>query len=483
MVPTNIAAVRSSDRDVREAVKHILNSLGLFWEEVDEPDPLKHSVAIFPEAADFVPVTIPSIFIGETALSYYGGEKTEVRNSPPEPSRFLNVEKVRIPIFGTKYRLEGDRVLRQAPLFSKGANILVGYDLFRNVSYFLRGAESSLGMRRVRTSDRRLNPRALEEIRGVPISTPIVALHARFLLFSILLLHKREGLPLILKQIQPAGYRGAISISIPVFRRGRSGFLRGLANLIRRSETWIERLARNEESLTFFVGRGEDYTPSKVRDLLISMEEAGHEVGLLASIRASVDHMAISEEYEELASIIKRGNLGIRFRGLASTLMDAWKAAAYVQADYVLAGELAAGLGFPLGIGCPFRPDGLIWNVPLIGRVTDRRSASRVVDFASKRGCMVAVDSVGELPTMSLVRNAKEKGLWIVTPGKMIERFKSVAEVKGVFRYDRAYLEGKVVPYAGVKDLQLRVINPEGREVSLKVDLEANKTQEIRVPV
>ena len=481
VVLTNIAAIRSSDKSVREAVKYTLNSLGLFWEEVDEPDPLRHSVAIFPEAAEFVPVSIPSIFIGETALSYYGGEKAEVRNSPPEPAGFINVDKVKVPFFGLKYNLPGDRVLRQAPLFAKDSHFLLGYDLFRNVSYFLRGAESSLGMKRIKTSDRRFNPTILEEIRGVAPSVPIVDMHAKFLLFAILLLHKREGFPLILKQTPPAGYNGAIAVSVPVYRTGRSRF--DLLSLFRRTESWIERLARNADPLAFFVGRGEDYTPSKVRDLLISLEESGHEVGLLASIRASVDHMTISEEYEELAGIIKRGNIGIRFKGIASTLMDAWKSAAYVQADYVLAGELATGIGFPLGIGCPFKPEGLVWNIPLVAGVGSMDMANRVANFVAKRRCMVAVDTLDELSTISLVRSAQEQGLWVTTPGAMIDRFRSIAEVKGVFRYDRKYLEGKMMPYADVKDLQVRIINPEGRDILLKLDLTENRSKEINVPV
>ncbi len=483
MVPTNIAAVRSLDRDVRDAVKHTLNSLGLFWEEVDEPDPLKHSVAIFPEATEFVPVTIPSIFVGETALSYYGGDKTEVKKSPPEPAGFMVVDRIKIPYFGARYDLEGGRLLRQAPLYSKDSHLLLGYDLFRNVSYFLKGAESSLGMKRIRTSDRRFNPKVLEDLRGVPVSTPIVDLHAKFLLFSILLLHKREKLPLIMKQIHPSGYKGGMSVSVPIYRTGSSGLKFDLRRFLRRTESWIERLIKGTEDLTFFVGRGEDYTPTKIKELLVSMEESGHEVGLLASVRASIDHMSMAEEYEEVATLIKRGGIGIRFKGIASTLMDAWKSAAYVEAGYVLAGEIAGEFGFPLGIGCPFRPNGLVWNIPLVGRVSDRGSAARAAEFVAKWGCMVAVDAMDELSTLSLLRNAHERGIWIAPPSTLVERFKAVSDVKGTFRYDRKYLEGKIMPYGDVKDLQLRVINPEGKDSVMRVDLEAGKSHEIRIPV
>ncbi len=483
MVLTNIAAVRSTDRDVRDAVRHTLNSLGLFWEEVDEPDPLKHSVAVFPEATQFVPVTIPSIFVGETALSYYGGEKNEVKRSPPEPAGFMVVDKVKIPYFGVKYDLEGERLLRQAPLYSKDSHLLLGYDLFRNVSYFLRGAESSLGLKRIRTSDRRFNPKVLEELRGVPVTTPLVDLHARFLLFAILFLHKRERLPLIMKQIPPSGYRGGMSISVPVYRTGSSRLRFDLRRFLRRAESWLERLVKGAEDLTFFVGRGEDYTPSKIRELLITMEESGHEVGLLASVRASIDHMSVAEEYEEVATILKRGGIGIRFRGVASTLMDAWKSAAYVEAAYALAGELADEMGFLLGTGYPFKAQGLVWNVPLLGRVSGRSSASRAAELAARWGGMMAVDVLDDLSTFSLIRAARERGLWVAPPTALLERYRAVSDVKGTFRYDRRYLEGKLMPYSQVKDLQLRIMNPEGRDSVIRVDLEDGRPHEIRIPV
>ncbi len=480
VVPTNIAVVRSSDKNVRNAIKYTLDSLGLFWEEVEEPDPLRHSVAIFPELTEFVPVTIPSIFIGETALSYYGGEKKEVENSPPEPASFFYVNKVKVPYFGIKYELSGDKILRQAPLYAKDGNLLLGYDLFRNISYFLRGGESSLKVRGIKSNDKRLNPQVLEEVRGIPPSIPIVDIHARFLLSAILLLHKREGFPLIMKKTPPSGYNGALSISIPVFKTERPRFR---FNPFKKSESWVRRLARHADPLSFFVGRGDDYTPPKVKDLLLFLEENGHEVGLLASLRASIDHMAMSEEYEELTSIIKRGNVGIRFRGIISTLIDAWKSAAYVQSSYVLAGELSTGIGFSLGIGYPFKPDNLVWNIPVVARVTTTDSARKVASFVAKWECLVDADALNELSAISLARNAQERNIWVTTPVEMIERFKSVSEVKGVFRYDRKYLEGKITAYSNIKDLQLRIISPEGKDVFLKVDLEENRPKEINIPV
>ncbi len=480
VVPTNIAVVRSLDKDVRRAVKYTLDSLGLFWEEVEEPDPLRHSIAIFPESTEFVPITIPSIFIGETALSYYGGEKKEVENSPPEPASFFYVSKIRIPYFGVKYELNGDKLLRQAPLYAKDGNLLLGYDFFRNVSYFLKGGESSLKIRSIKSSDKRFNPQVLEEIRGTPPSIPIVDVHAKFLLSAILLLHKREGFPLIMKKVEPSGYNGALSISVPVFRTGRSRFR---LNPFKKAESWVESLAKHADPLSFFVGRGDDYTPPKVKDLLLSLEENGHEVGLLASLRASIDHMTISDEYEELTSIIKRGNVGIRFKGIISTLIDAWKSAAYVQSSYVLAGELSTGIGFLLGMGYPFKPDDLVWNIPVIARVATTEFAKKVASFVAKWECIVDADALNDLSAISLVRNAQERGIWITTPVEMIERFKSVSEVKGVFRYDRKYLEGKMTAYSDIKDLQLRIISPEGKDIFLKVDLEGNRPKEVNVPV
>ncbi len=480
VVPTNIAAVRSPDKNVRDAVKYALNSLGLFWEEVEEPDPLRHSVAIFPEATEFVPIVIPSIFIGETAISYYGGEKKEVKNSPPEPAGFFNVNNVKIPYFGVKYEPNGDKILRQAPIYAKDSNLLLGYDLFRNINYFLKGGESSLNIRRIKSSDKRLDPKVLEEIRGTPPSIPIVDVHTRFLLSSILLLHKREGFPLIMKKVPPSGYNGALSISVPVFRTGRSRFR---FNPFRKPESWIESLARHADPLSFFVGRGDDYTPSKVRDLLLSLEENGHAVGLLASLRASIDHMVISEEYEELTSIIKRGNVGIRFKGIISTLVDAWKSAAYVRSSYVLAGELSRGMGFSLGISYPFKPNDLVWNIPVVARVATTDSARRVADLVARWECVVDADALNDLSAISLIRSAQERGIWVTTPTEIIERFRSVSEVKGLFRYDRRYLEGKMTSYSDVEDLQLRIISPEGKDMILKIDLEGNRPKEINVPV
>ncbi len=480
VVPTNIAAVRSSDKNVRDAVKYALDSLGLFWEEVEEPDPLRHSVAIFPESIRFVPVMIPSIFIGETALSYYGGEKKEIENSPPEPISFFYVNKVRVPYFGVKYELNGDKILRQAPLYAKNSNLLLGYDLFRNVSYFLRGGESSLKIRSIKSSDKRFSPQMLEEIRGASSSIPIVDVHAKLLLSAILLLHKREGFPLIMKKVPPSGYNGALSISVPVFRTGRSRFR---LNPFKRSKSWVESLAKQVDLLSFFVGRGDDYTLPKVKSLLLSLEENGHEVGLLASLRASIDHMTMSDEYDELTNIIKRGNIGIRFKGIISTLVDAWKSAAYVQSSYVLAGELSTGIGFLLGIGYPFKPDGLVWNIPVVARISTTDSARRVANFIAKWECLVDADALNDLSAISLVRNAQEKGIWVTTPVEMLERFKSVSKVKGIFRYDRKYLEGKMTAYSNIKDLQLKIISPEGKDVLLKVDLERNRPKEISVPV
>ncbi|MEM3929473.1 MAG: hypothetical protein QXX48_04215, partial [Candidatus Korarchaeum sp.] len=325
MVPTNIAVVRSRDPRVREAVRYTLDSLGLFWEEVHEPDPIKHMVSIFPEEAEFVPVVTPSIFVGSTALAYFGGDKVESKRSPPMPAGFLEINKEKSPFFGVKYTFDCERFSRTNPVFRKDSNILIGYDLFRTVAYFLRGAELSLGIRGVKTPDNKINLNAISEIRGVQTNVPAADVHARLLLSLILLLHKMEGLPVALKRISPPGRKGALAISVPILKvKKERSILSRLKNLFRKSEIWIERLGKIDQPITFFAGRGEDYGPSDVSEVLVSLEESGHEVGLLASPKASVNHDTMFDEYRELAEVLKRGDLGIRFRSIESTITDAW---------------------------------------------------------------------------------------------------------------------------------------------------------------
>ncbi|MCS7103654.1 MAG: hypothetical protein NZ992_07230, partial [Candidatus Korarchaeum sp.] len=371
MVPTNIAVVRSRDPKVREAVRYTLDSLGLFWEEVHEPDPIKHMVSIFPEEAELVPVVTPSIFIGNTALAYFSGDKTENKKSPPMPAGFLEMNKEKSPFFGMKYTFDCERLSRTNPVFRKDSNILIGYDLFRTVAYFLRGAELSLGIKGVKTPDSKINLNAISEIRGVQANIPVADVHARLLLSSILLLHKTEGLPLVLKRISPPSRRGALAISVPILkvRKQQRSILNKLKNLFKKREIWIERLGKIDQSITFFAGKGEDYSPSEVSDVLISFEESGHEVGLLASSKASINHDVMLDEYRELAEVLKRGDLGIRFRSIESTVMDAWDSASFVRARYTVVGDLLRGFGYVLGTSKPFKIGSSLWNLPVIGRV------------------------------------------------------------------------------------------------------------------
>ena len=392
------------------------------------------------------------------------------------------MDETDVPFYGIRYSFDGDKILGQAPLVAKNDHILVGYDLFDNVSYFLRGAESSLGMKRIKGRDLRLNPQSLQEIRGVPPSVPIVDIHAKLLLFSILLLHKREGFPLLVKRIPPADFLAGLAISFPVLSIGKPRF--GIiSKILGKGESWLERLAKNSDQIAFFVGRGEDYSPSGISDELRFLEESGHEVGLLASTRASIDHSVIAEEYEELANVLKRGDIGVRFRGISSTLMDAWKSAAYINASYVLTADLTSGIGFGLGISLPFKPNDLVWNIPVIARLYGREKVPNVVDFIKNKGGMVAVDVYDEYAALSLNNRAQKAGLWVTTPDRMIKRFRAVSGVRGVFRYDRKYLEGKIVSAEDVKDLSLRVINPSGRDIYLKIDLVKDKSYEVNVPV
>lgn len=483
VVPTNIAVIRSRDPRIREAVRNTLNSLGLFWEEVSEPDPIRHMVSIFPEEAEFVPVATPSIFIGSTALAYFRGDKVESKKSPPMPAGFLEMNKEKSPFFGMKYTFDCEKLSRTNPIFRKESNVLIGYDLFRTVAYLARGAELSLGVKGVKTPDNRLNLSAISEFRGAPVSVPAVDVHAKLLLSSILFLLKMEGLPLVLKRISPPGRRGAVALSVPVLRLGKSRSILGrLKSIFRRRESWLERLGKLTQPMTFFAGRGRDYSPSEVRELLLSIEESGHEVGLLASQKASVSHDTILDEYRELAETLRRGDLGIRFRGMESTLSDALEAASFVKARYVIIGDPLQGFGYYLGISKPYKFDSF-WNFPLIGKIRREQQAQGPLEDIAKRGSFVAIEALTESSILSVLREAESRGVWVATPSKIIERYESICSVKGSFRYDRKYLEGKLVSQSPVKDVQLIVVNPEGRESVLEIELESNKPREINLRI
>lgn len=484
MVPTNIAVVRSRDPRVREAVRYTLDSLGLFWEEVREPDPIKHMVSIFPEEAEFVPVVTPSIFIGSTALAYFGGDKVESKKSPPMPAGFLEINKEKSPFFGMKYTFDCERFSRTNPVFRKESNILIGYDLFKTVAYFLRGAELSLGIRGVKTPDNRINLNTISEIRGVQTNVPAADIHARLLLSLILLLHKMEGLPLVLKRISPPGRKGALAVSVPILKvKKQKSILSKLKNLFKKREIWIERLGKIDHPITFFAGRGEDYSPSEIGEILVSLEESGHEVGLLASSKASVNHDTVLDEYRELAEVLKRGDLGIRFRSIESTVMDAWDSASFVKAKYAVVGDLLQGFGYALGTSKPFRIDNSLWNLPVLGRVRRESPVAEVLNDIVRRGSFVAIDTSTESGAMKLILEAIGRDIWVTTPSKMIERLEEVHRIRGAFRYDRRYLEGKLMSPSPVKEVQVVVIDPEGKESVVETSLDANKPREISLRI
>jgi len=481
VVPTNIAVIRSRDPRVREAIRYTLNSLGLFWEEVHEPDPIKHMVSIFPEESEFVPVVTPSIFIGSAALAYFGGDKVESKRSPPMPSGFLELNKEKSPFFGCKYSFDCERLSRTNPIFRRDGNILVGYDLFKTIAYFLMGAELSLGMKQVKTPDNRINLAAISEIRGAETRIPAADLHAKLLLSLILMLHKSEGLPLVLKRASPPGRRGALAISVPVQRIGKGrSLVDKLKNILRKREIWIERISKIQDSITFFAGRGEDYSPSSIGESLLALEENGHEVGLLASPKASVSHDVILDEYRELAETLKRGDLGIRFRSIESTVNDALESAMFVKARYAIVGEIYQGFGYPLGVSRPFKI-GSLWNIPTLGRVRRERVAE-VMEEIAKRGGFVSLDAMTELSVLTAINEASSREIWITTPSKMIDRLEGLYNVRGTFRYDRRYLEGKVTSQRQI-DVQILVIPPEGKETILEMSLEENKPHQINLRI
>jgi len=484
VVPTNIAVIRSRDPRVREAVRYTLDSLGLFWEEVREPDPIRHMVSIFPEEAEFVPVVTPSIFVGSTALTYFGGDKVEMKKSPPMPAGFLEIGREKSPFFGSKYTFDCERLSRTNPVFRRDNHVLIGYDLFRTVAYFLGGAELSLGMRGVKTPDNRINLNAISEIRGVQTSVPTVDVHAKLILSSLLLLHRMEGLPMVLKRISPPGRKGALAVSVPILRvRRQRSILARIKDFFRKREIWVERLGKMDKPLAFFAGRGEDYRPSEIGEILTSIEENGHEVGLLASPKASVNQDAMLDEYRELAEVLRRGDLGIRFRIIESTVVDAWESASFVRAKYTLVGDLLQGFGYALGVSRPFRVGGSIWSIPVVGRVRGQSPVAEVLNDIVRRGSFVALDAPTELGVMRLLEEALTRDLWITTPSKMIERLEEVGAVRGSFRYDRKYLEGKLTSPSPVREVQIVVISPEGRESILDISLEANKPKEINLRV
>ncbi len=485
MVPTNIAVIRSRDPRVREAVRYTLDSLGLFWEEVHEPDPIKHMISIFPEEAEFVPVVTPSVFVGSTALAYFGGDKVENRKSPPMPSGFLEINKERSPFFGDKYNFGCERLSRTNPVFRKDGNVLVGYDLFRTISYFLKGGELSLGIRGVKTPDNRINLDALSEIRGVQANVPVVDVHAKLLLSLLLFLHRMEALPLVLKRISPPGKKGALAVSVPILRvRRRRGSLLGkLKDLLKKREIWIEKLGKIDQPITLFAGRGEDYSPSEIGEALVSVEESGHEVGLLASPKASVNQDTMLDEYRELAEVLRRGDLGIRFRIIESTAIEAWDSASFVRAKYTVVGDVAKGFGYALGTSKPFKVGGSLWNLPVLGKVRRESPLTEMLNDIVRRGSFVVLDTLTEMETIRLIQEALSRDIWVTTPSKMIGRLEEVHAIRGSFRYDRKYLEGKLVSPLPTREVQVIVIDPDGKESVIETSLEANKPREIKIRV
>ncbi|MCS7103512.1 MAG: hypothetical protein NZ992_06495, partial [Candidatus Korarchaeum sp.] len=88
-----------------------------------------------------------------------------------------------------------------------------------------------------------------------------------------------------------------------------------------------------------------------------------------------------------------------------------------------------------------------------------------------------------ESGAIKLILEAISRDVWVTTPSKMIERLEEVRAIKGSFRYDRKYLEGKLVSPSPVKEVQVVVINPEGKESFIEMSLEASKPKEINLRV
>ncbi|MEM3619497.1 MAG: hypothetical protein QW634_04065, partial [Candidatus Korarchaeum sp.] len=68
-------------------------------------------------------------------------------------------------------------------------------------------------------------------------------------------------------------------------------------------------------------------------------------------------------------------------------------------------------------------------------------------------------------------------------PSKMIGRLEEVHNIKGSFRYDRKYLEGRLTSPSPVREVQVVVIDPEGKESVIETSLEANKPREINLRI
>ncbi len=477
--------LRSESDAVRESVRYVLDSLGIFWEEVSEPDPLKHTVALIPEGSPLVPIPVPSVFIGRAALAYFGGEKKTKVGSPPEPSGFITISGERAPVYGQLYSFEGDRIVGYAPVWVRDRHVLIGYDLFETVSYFIRGAEQSLGLRDVIDRRGRFDPKALEELRGVPPSVPLVKLHSDLVLASLALLHKREGLPFLTKLYGRTPANLTVSLLIPVrFIRREGKFKRVVSKLLgKNTPPWYENLASLSDPLAFYFGSFLDYDLNSMEGELRSIEENGHEVGLLASIRSSVDFSKMRDEYTLISEILRRGSLGIRFPVIATYLKDAWRSAASVNARYSVAGELSGGFGYPLGLNYPSRPYGLVWNLPLTSRVRSPEAARGVVRKLLKYGGMVAVEAYTEDAAIAFISAAKDSMAEVDTPLELLKRWERIKWVKGDFVYDRRFLYMKFRASDAVEDMGVRVIHPSGKHKIVRISLSKGEEREHAVEV
>ena len=466
-------------------MRYILDSLGLFWEEVAEPDPLKHTVAVVPEGSPLVPIPVPAIFTGKAALAYFGGEKKTALGSPPHPSTFITISGKRAPVYGQTYKLDGDRIVNYAPVWYRDRYILIGYDLFETVAYFIRGAEQSLGIRDVLDKKGRFNPSSLEKIRGVPPSVPVVKLHSDLLLATLVLLHKREGLPLITKLPGRTPTNLMVSIVVPIRFLKKEGRIKSIVNKLLNKKTppWYERLVLSEDPLAFYFGSFLDYDLKSLENHLRGIEEGGHEVGLLASIRSSVDFSKMRDEYGLLAEVLRRGSLGLRFPMLATHLKDAWRSAASVNARYSIVGELSGGFGYPLGLNYPSRPFGLVWNLPLVSRVRTPEYARELAEKVSNYSGIVMIEAYTEDAVLTLLKSLRDLMVELDTPLELLKRWEQVKWVTGEFVYDRRFLNMRIKSPEPIDDLGLRIIHPSGRHKVIRVSIPRGKEKEMSVEV
>ncbi|MEM3929472.1 MAG: hypothetical protein QXX48_04210, partial [Candidatus Korarchaeum sp.] len=157
--------------------------------------------------------------------------------------------------------------------------------------------------------------------------------------------------------------------------------------------------------------------------------------------------------------------------------------ASFVKARYAAVGDFLQGFGYALGTSKPFKIDGSLWNLPVVGRVRRESPVTEVLNEIVRRGSFVAIDALTESGAMKLILEAIGRDIWLTTPSKMIGRLEEVRNIKGSFRYDRKYLEGRLTSPSPVREVQVVVIDPEGKESVIETSLEANKPREINLRI